>query len=75
MDRLNSVVRYWLQRDPVASWRRFIWRLDVYSTANHWEELRTVAGIIINYAEKLTGPAVLYRLSPSAVSDARIVQS
>ncbi len=27
-ERLRVCVQYWLLRDPYASWRRIIWRLD-----------------------------------------------
>ena len=49
-DRLKSVVRYWVLKDPLASWRRLIWRLDRYGG-----DLKKVAESIMNYAEKLTG--------------------
>ena len=47
-ERLRVGVQYWLLRDPSASWRSIIWRLDIY---NH----RALADTIRSYAEKLTG--------------------
>ena len=47
-EKLGAVIRYWLLRDPYASWRMLIQRLYIfgkYETANK----------IQNYAEKLTG--------------------
>ena len=49
-DRLKSLVRYWVQRDSLASWRRLIWRLEIFGFG-----LERVAKSIMNYAEKLTG--------------------
>ena len=53
LERLRGVIRYWLMRDPYASWRRLIWRF-------HWslyKDFRQLANSIIKYAEKLTGTA------------------
>ena len=47
--RLAAVVRYWILRDPFASWRKLIHRLD---WNNKW---RDVADRIRKYAEKQTG--------------------
>ena len=47
--RLAAVIRYWILRDPIASWRRLIHRLDYNSK---W---RDVADRIRKYAEKQTG--------------------
>ena len=47
-ERLRVGVQYWLLRDPYASWRRIIWRLDDYKH-------RALADTIRSYAEKLTG--------------------
>ena len=52
MERLRAVVRYWLLRDPQASWRKLIWQLD-YDVDD--PDLHAVADSIRNYAEKLTG--------------------
>ena len=49
--RLAAVIRYWILRDPFASWRRLIHRLD-YSYDDKW---RDVADRIRKYAEKQTG--------------------
>ena len=49
-DGLKSLVRYWVQRDPLASWRRLIWLLEKYGGG-----LEGVAESIMNYAEKLRG--------------------
>ena len=46
-ERLRALIQYWLLRDPYASWRRLIIRLDVWEAA--------AANSIRNYAEKLTG--------------------
>ena len=50
-DRLKSCVRYWVQRDPLASWRRLIWLLGWSGNLG----LKKVAESIMNCAEKLTG--------------------
>ena len=47
--RLAAVVRYWILRDPYASWRRLIRELDCIS---EWHD---VADRIRKYAEKQTG--------------------
>ena len=44
----GAVIRYWLLRDPYASWRRLICRLDVYDKFDMADRIR-------NYAEKQTG--------------------
>ena len=44
----GAVIRYWLLRDPHASWRRCIERLD------SWNEIN-IADQIQNYAEKQKG--------------------
>ena len=57
--RLAAVIRYWILRDPYASWRRLIHTLDSYVSYifndddnNKW---RDVADRIRKYAEKQTG--------------------
>ena len=51
---LRAQIQYWLIRDPYASWRRLIFRVD-------WESKYITAAAaaavnsIRNYAEKLTG--------------------
>ena len=50
-----AVVRYWLLRDPLASWRRIIYQLDElvdYSGYGHYSD---IADRIRHYAEELTG--------------------
>ena len=47
--RLAAVVRYWILRDPYASWRRLIRELDCIS---EWHD---VADRIRDNAEKQTG--------------------
>ena len=44
----GAVIRYWLLRDPYASWRILIWRLDAYEKSDIADRMR-------NYAEKQTG--------------------
>jgi hypothetical protein len=51
IDRLRAVIRYWLMRDPYASWRRLIWRFD----GSGYNNLRRIAESLRNHAEKLTG--------------------
>ena len=54
--RLAAVIRYWILRDPYASWRRLIHTLDYYDKLNDdskkWHD---VADRIRKYAEKQTG--------------------
>ena len=59
-ERLRAVVMYWLLRDPLASWRRLISRLDHYSSYPYSDEVErattaALANSIRNYTEKLTG--------------------
>ncbi len=58
-ERLRVCVQYWLLRDPYASWRRIIWRLD---GSIHL----AIADTIRSYAEKLTGEVsiIVKRLAP-----------
>ena len=51
-ERLRALIQYWLLRDPYASWRRLIIRLDYLS---HYTTAAAAANSIRNYAEKLTG--------------------
>ena len=44
----GAVIRYWLLRDPYASWRMLILKLDD-------EDKLDIADRIRNYAEKQTG--------------------
>ena len=48
---LRKALRYWIQRDPLASWRWLIWRLDRSGNA----DLVGVADDVRSLAEKLTG--------------------
>ena len=48
---LRRVIRYWLLRDPFASWRRLLRQLDC---AND-DEFRKVADSIRSYVERLDG--------------------
>ncbi len=58
-ERLRVCVQYWLLRDPYASWRCIIRRLD-------WNEHSAIADTIRSYAEKLTGEVsiIVKRLAP-----------
>ena len=49
-----AVVRYWLLRDPLASWRKIIFQLDEWSGRGycHYSD---IADRIHHYAEELTG--------------------
>ena len=47
-EREVAVIRYWILRDPYASWRRIIERLE--NTGNHDHAVR-----IHHYSEELTG--------------------
>ena len=53
-ERLRTLIQYWLLRDPYASWRRLIFRLDSIISATA-EVATAAANSIRNYAEKLTG--------------------
>lgn len=51
LESLRKALRYWVQRDPYASWRRLIWRF-------RWSDdpdLCSIADNICGLAEKLTG--------------------
>ena len=55
-EREAAVVRYFLLRDPLASWRRIIFQLDEW--ADYYSEYRhygNIADRIRHYAEELTG--------------------
>ena len=47
-EKKGAVIRYWLLRDPYASWRMLILRLDVCEKFDIADRMR-------NYAEKQTG--------------------
>ncbi|MCG8620911.1 MAG: hypothetical protein MJE68_02765 [Proteobacteria bacterium] len=46
-----AVVRYWLLRDPLASWRRIVYQLDKWAGLGYDH----IADRIRHYAEELTG--------------------
>ena len=48
-----AVVRYWLLRDPLASWRRIIVQLDRNGKHEQADRIR-------HYAEELTGTCMIY---------------
>ena len=50
-----AVVRYWLLRDPLASWRRIIYQLDVWAGFVGYRHYSDIADRIRHYAEELTG--------------------
>ena len=47
-EREVAVIRYWILRDPFASWRRIIERLETWEKHDH-------AIRIHHYSEELTG--------------------
>ena len=49
-----AVVRYWLLRDPLASWRKIIYRLDFWAGLGYGN-YSDIADRIRHYAEELTG--------------------
>ena len=50
-----AVVRYWLLRDPLASWRRIIRQLDNWADEPGYGHYSDIADRIRHYAEELTG--------------------
>ena len=50
-----AVVRYWLLRDPLASWRRIIYQLDKWAFYFGYGHYGDFADRIRHYAEELTG--------------------
>ena len=50
-----AAVRYWLLRDPLASWRRLIERLDYWADVIGYGRYNDIADRIRHYAEELTG--------------------
>ena len=48
---LRKALRYWIQRDPLASWRQLISNLDWSEDA----DVRRVAGGVRSLAEELSG--------------------
>ena len=50
-EREVTVIRYWILRDPFASWRRIIRQLE-------WDSKHDHANRIYHYSEELTGMCV-----------------
>ena len=50
-----AIVRYWLLRDPLASWRRIIYQLDEWADYPGDGQYSDIADRIRHYAEELTG--------------------
>ena len=50
-----AIVRYWLLRDPLASWRQIIVQLDVWAGFSGYGHYSELADRIRHYAEELTG--------------------
>ena len=50
-----AVVRYWLLRDPLASWREIIRQLDFWASNTDYGHYSDIADRIRHYAEELTG--------------------
>ena len=50
-----AVVRYWLLRDPLASWRKIIYQLDLWAGFPGYGHYSDIADRIRHYAEELTG--------------------
>ena len=50
-----AAVRNWLLRDPLASWRRIIYRLDDWADLHGYGHYSDIADRIRHYAEELTG--------------------
>ena len=48
MEQKKQLITYWINTDPLASWRRLIWALDLMKDT-------TTADSIRSYAEPLTG--------------------
>ena len=49
-----AAVRYWLLRDPLASWRKIIYQLD-FLAGFGYGHYSVIADRIRHYAEELTG--------------------
>ena len=54
-ERAGAVVREWLLRDPLASWRRIIEQLYKMELLLVDTKYRTLGDSILHYAEELTG--------------------
>lgn len=53
-ERFKAAIRYWLLRDPLASWRKLIFELDC-EDIDDGGDFREVADNIRSYAEKQPG--------------------
>ena len=60
-----AVVRYWLLRDPLASWRRIIRQLDQWAGFPGYGHYSDIANRIRHYAEELTG--IYFSLNKSSI--------
>ena len=49
-----AAVRYWLLRDPLASWRRIIYQLELWAGVGY-DHYSDIVDRIRHYAEELTG--------------------
>ena len=54
----TALVRYWLLQDPLASWRKIIYQLDLWAG---YEQNLDIADSIRHYAEELTGMCSLIK--------------
>ena len=59
-----AVVRYWLLRDPLASWRRIILQLDEWAGYPGYGHYSDIADRIRHYAEELTGMFYFIKFNP-----------
>ena len=57
-----AVVRYWLLRDPLASWRKIIHQLDEWAGYYGYLHYSDIADRIRHYAEELAGMFFLWKL-------------
>jgi hypothetical protein len=60
-----AVVRYWLLRDPLASWRRIIHQLDQWGGHHGYRHYSDIADRIRHYAEELTGIVLFFFIRSS----------
>ena len=54
-----AAVRYWLLRDPLASWRKIIYQLDAWAGLPGYGHYSDIADRIRHYAEELTGMCLI----------------
>ena len=59
-ERTTALVREWLLRDPLASWRKIIRELHTFMYYASSEE-HFLGDVIVHYAEELTGKCVRFR--------------